>query len=738
MNEGEKTTVVPESRIAIVGMAGRFPGAPDIETLWRNLAAGITSIRPLADDELRDARVDSRLLADPQYIKVGAPIDDVDCFDARFFGFTDREAEVMDPQHRLFLECAWEALESAGYTPRTFPGVISVFAGSAFPTYLQNNLATHPDLIRRIGRLQIAAGHDRASLASKVSHKLDLRGPCISVQTACSTSLVAVHLACQSLLTYESDLALAGAVSINFPQGAGYLYEPGGNLSADGICRALDARAQGTVLGNGLAIVILKRLTDALADHDHIHAVIRGSCVNNDGSARAAFSTPSAEGQTEVIAEALAHAGVSPESIGYVEMHATGNALSDSIELTALSRAFRLPVDGKRSCAIGSLKPNIGHLEDASGVAGLVKTALCLEHKTLLPTLNVSVPNSSVAPEGPFYVNTTLSPWPSDGTPRIAGVSSFGMGGTNAHIILEEAPVRRSSTPSVTPQVLLLSAKSALALDRMRHQLSAFLERQPDLSPADVAFTLQLGRMHFDHRAALVFRTIEEAVAGLAEGQNALMAAHPPQPHKLVNLIFSHCEEQPPGAVQGLCELDPRVRDDVHACLESLDPPLSQTVQSAVETSILDSASAYAQAERRVRDLAVFVIQYAVGKLLLRLGVRPGVITGGDRIGDSVAACLTDRLSLSAAIEHVVAEMVISDASLQGERVREDSNDEIVLVRLDTPNDTNAASIVGTLARLWLAGLSIDWSALHRARETWRVALPTYPFDRRHFWIEPA
>jgi acyl transferase domain-containing protein len=526
MNPQDKSvTTTPEAGVAIIGMAGRFPGADDVEAFWHNVKAGVTSIRALTDEELRAAGVDASLLADPRYVKVGAPVDEVDCFDAGFFGFTQREAEVMDPQHRLFLECAWQAVESAGYDPHTYPGIIALFGGSAFPTYLQNNLATHPDLIRALGRVGVGAGHDRASLTTKVSHKLNLRGPSLSVQTACSTSLVAVHLACQSLLTCESDIALAGAVSIDIPQCAGYLYEPGGNLSADGTCRALDAGANGTVLGNGLAIVVLKRLSDAVSDRDHIHAVIRGSCVNNDGMARAGFTAPGAEGQTGVIAEALANAGVSADSIGYVEMHATGTPLGDAIELAALDRAFRSSTDRRRFCAIGSVKPNIGHLEDASGVTGLVKTALSLEHKLLVPTLNFRVPGPGLNGDGPFYVNTTLADWPSDGTPRRAGVSSFGMGGTNAHVILEEAPPSDSLTPDGGPQVLLLSAKSEAALDRVRQRLAAYLERHRDLDPADVAFTLQVGRAHFEYRAALVFRQLDEVIAALAGGQPALGSA---------------------------------------------------------------------------------------------------------------------------------------------------------------------------------------------------------------------
>src|SRR5581483_11446502 len=345
--------------IAIIGMSGRFPGARDVDSFWQNIAAGKKSIRFFSDEELREAGIDPALLQDPNYVKAGTVIEDLDRFDALFFGYTPREAEVMDPQHRLFLECAWEALESAAYAPETYKGLVGVFAGSGFCSYLLNNLYPNPDVMEMAGKLQLSVGNERDSLASSVSYKLNLKGPSIAVQTFCSTSLVAVHLGCQSLLNYECDIALAGGVAITIPQVTGYQYEDGGIVSPDGECRTFDANAQGSVMGNGLGVVALKRLDEALEDGDHIYAVIRGSATNNDGSVRVGYTAPGLDGQTEVIAEAISNAGVPVETLNYIEAHGTATKLGDAVELAAMIKAFRLSTDKKQFCAIGSVKPNI-------------------------------------------------------------------------------------------------------------------------------------------------------------------------------------------------------------------------------------------------------------------------------------------------------------------------------------------------------------------------------------------
>src|SRR5579875_2846674 len=463
-----------DTALAIIGMSGRFPGAPNVETFWQSITAGVKSIRHFSDEELLAAGIDPQLLAQPNYVKAGTVLEDIDRFDASFFRFSPREAEVLDPQHRIFLECAYEALERAGYDCETYEKLIGVFAGSAFSTYLLNNIFANPEVMELIGTIQASIGNDRDSLASTVSYKLNLRGPSFAVQTFCSTSLVAVHLACQSLLNYECDMALAGGVAINFPQESGYLYQEGGIVSPNGECRALDAKANGSVMGNGVGVVLLKRLSEALDDHDHIYAVICGSAVNNDGRLRVSYTAPGLDGQAAVIAEGLSNAGVDSETISYIETHGTGTPLGDSIELAALIKVFRTKTQKKQFCAIGSVKPNVGHLDRAAGVCGLIKTVLALHHQQLPPSLNFETPNPELhLDQSPFYVNTHLTPWPRTSMPRRAGVNSFGLGGTNAHVVLEEAPPPPPSGPARPWQLLLLSARTPSALEQQCQRLAA-------------------------------------------------------------------------------------------------------------------------------------------------------------------------------------------------------------------------------------------------------------------------
>src|SRR6185369_614401 len=440
-------------------------------------------------------------------------------FDASFFGLTANEATVMDPQHRLFLECAWEALEDAALDPERFPGRMSVFAGCGQSSYLFQQLLGNDDLVQALGRLQVSLLNDRDFLATQTAYRLGLSGLAATVQTACSTSLVAVHLACQSLLAGESDAALAGGVSISLPQTGGYLYQEGGVLSPDGHCRAFDAAAKGALPGSGCGVVALKRLSAALADGDPIHAVIRGTAAANDGAARMGFTAPGVEGQMAVIAESLGVAGVEPETIGYVEAHGSGTPLGDPIEISALTRAYRTRTGETGFCPIGSVKTNIGHLDTAAGVAGLIKTVLALEHAAVPPSLHFERPNPQIDFAGsPFYVNARLAPWPARSAPRRAGVSSFGLGGTNVHAVLEQAPDPEPSAPSRPLQLLTLSARSKAALDRMAARLREALESSPDMNLADAAFTLQAGRKAFRHRRAVLCADREDALAKLAPG----------------------------------------------------------------------------------------------------------------------------------------------------------------------------------------------------------------------------
>jgi len=576
--------------IAIVGMACRFPGARDPDEFWRNLRAGVESITFFSDTELATAGVPASLREHPGFVRASGALGpgDIEMFDAALFGISPRDAELMDPQHRLFMESAWEALESAGYDPDRYRGSIGVFAGAAMSNYLLRNLMSRRDEQPQVDGLNVLFGNDRDSLATRVAYKLNLRGPCYSLQTYCSTSLVAVHVGCQSLLHGECDMALAGGVTLSVPQVAGYLHAEGGLLSPDGHCRAFDAKAQGTPMGSGVGLVLLKPLTAARKDGDTIRAVIRGSAINNDGALKVSFAAPSVEGQAAVIAEALAAAGVQPDSISYVEAHGTATALGDSIEIAALDKAFKRRTARREFCAIGSAKTNIGHLDRAAGVAGLIKTVLSLEHEELPASLHFETPNPQIDfSSTAFFVNAKHRPW--DGPrPLRAGVSAFGVGGTNAHVIVEQAQ-REAQAPSAhREQLLVLSARSATALEAASERLARHLLEYPGQSLADVAFTLQVGRRHFNHRRAVWCMSRAEAAL-------ALTGRDPGR------VLTGEAEHAPPSNGGSTADTSPRA-----------------------------------------------------------------------------------------------------------------------------------------LARMWLAGHTIDWASLHHGERRHRVPLPTYPFERRRFWIDPA
>ncbi len=466
--------------VAIIGLAGRFPGARDVTTFWQNLRNGVESVKFFDDAELLAAGVAPELLAMPGYVKARPVLDDIEMFDADFFGYSPREAELMDPQQRLFLETAWQALEDAGYDAERFAGPIGVFGGAYLDTYMLAHLCRDNAHIRDLltglapGAYHTYLGNDKDYLTSRVAYKLNLRGPAVTVQTACSTSLVAVCQACQSLLCQQCDIALAGGATIIVPQTRGYIAQEGGMFSPDGHCRAFDVHAQGTPFGNGVGIVALKRLDDALADGDQIYAVIKGTALNNDGAVKVSYTAPSVDGQAEVIALAQAIAGVSADTIQYIEAHGTGTPLGDPIEVEALTQAFRQTTDKTGFCALGSVKTNIGHLDAAAGVVGLIKTALALHHRQIPPTLHFTAPNPKIDfANSPFQVVSQLTPWEShNGTPRRAGVSCFGVGGTNAHVVLEEAPAQASVTGSRPLQLITISAKTLPALEQATAQLT--------------------------------------------------------------------------------------------------------------------------------------------------------------------------------------------------------------------------------------------------------------------------
>lgn len=639
--------------VAIVGMAGRFPGAADVEAFWRNIRDGVESVSRFSADELRERGVPAYLLDDPDYVRASVMFDGMDRFDADFFGYTPREAEQLDPQQRVFLECAWEALEHAGYAPRSMAVPVGVFAGDGSNLYLLRHLlpAIGAGNLRHIADLLgLMSGNSPGSLCTRVAYKLNLKGPAVNVQTACSTSLTAVHLACRALQAYDCDMALAGGVWLNLLQEGGYLHQAGAILSPDGHCRAFDAHAAGTLIGSGAGVVVLKRLSDALRDGDSIHAVIKGSAANNDGAAKVGFTAPSVEGQAEVIRAAQLLAEVTPDSIGYIEAHGTGTTLGDPIEIAALSEAFRSGSARRGYCAVGSVKTNIGHLDAAAGVSGLIKTALALEHAVFPPSLNFETPNPQIDFAGsPFYVNTEACPWPEGEGPRRAGVSAFGIGGTNVHVVLEEAPVEPSQGDAEGWQILPLSARDETALRQARQRLAAHLSSHPESNLADVAHTLQLGRQSFVSRAAVVANHRDMAVEMLAAGGNATHGTEAPE----VVFLFPGGGTQHARMGEALYRRDAFFRAEIDRCCELLQPLLGRDLREL----LFPPAGAEADADRELFRMALaqpalFVVEYAMARWWMHCGVQPALALGHS-LGEYVAACLAGVFRLEDALSIV-------------------------------------------------------------------------------------
>ena len=654
--------------IAIVGMAGRFPDADSVEALWRHIDNGHEAVTALSDQTLRQRGVAEAALAEPTYVKKGIELHDIDRFDAGFFDYSPREAEGIDPQQRLFLETAWQALEHAGYGNGTGSALAGVYAGSGSSLYLLRHLLPsvnlpESDIASLLGLLN---GNGQDFLATRVAYKLDLRGPAVSVQTACSTSLAAVHLACRGLLNHELDLALAGGVWLNLLQGSGYRYQPGAILSPDGHCRAFDARAAGTAIGSGVGVVVLKRLAEALAAGDTIHAVIKGSAMNNDGAAKVGYTAPSVEAQAAVILAAQAMAEVAPETIGYIEAHGTGTTLGDPIEIAALSQAFQSRHSERRGyCAIGSVKTNVGHLDAAAGVTGLIKAVMALKHRRLPPSLNFDTPNPQIDfAASPFYVNTEAKPWPAGPAPRRAGVSSFGMGGTNVHLVLEEAPAAAAddSPKDDAPQVLLLSARTASALDAACDQFAAHLQqqeqqqdKQAEQNLADIAYTLRVGRKRFQHRAVVLAGDRAAAIDALTRRDPAaFLCGETLSERPDVAFLFPGQGAQHANMGRDLYAREAVFRGAVDDCCRRLRPALGLDLRTLLFPEATDEQAAARLAQTAITQPALFVVEYALAQWWLEQGVRPAALLGHS-IGEYVAACLAGVFTLDDALS-VVAE----------------------------------------------------------------------------------
>jgi amino acid adenylation domain-containing protein len=657
-------------KVAVVGMSGRWPGAAGVDAFWRNLRDGVESISFFSEDELRAEGVPDELLADPRFVRAGGILSGIDRFDAGFFGFTPVDATILDPQQRLWLECAWEAMEHAGYVPGETPDV-GVYGGVTTSGY-HRLLLRDRELEALAARLSLHLANDKDTLTSRTAYKLGLDGPTVTVQSACSTSLVAIHTACRALLGGECDLALAGGVAVHVPHKNGYVYEEGGTASPDGHCRAFDASSRGAVHGSGVGVVLLKRLEDALADGDTIHAVVLGSAVNNDGAQRVGFTAPSVQGQVRVLRKALAVAGVAPGTVSYVEAHGTGTELGDPIEVAALTAAYGPGEPG--SIALGSVKSNVGHLDSAAGATGFIKTVLSLRHGEIVPTLHLQRPNPRIDwARSPFYVSTALRPWERGDTPRRAGVSSFGMGGSNAHVLLEEPPERAPAGAGREWRLLALSARTPAALDQAAARLAAHLRAHPEQPLDDVAYTLAVGRKPFAHRRAVLARRGEDAAALLqsrAPGRTAEDRA--PEGRRSVAFLFPGLGDQYVGMGRGLYETEPVFRAEIDRCAELLRPRLGVDLREVLYPPdaaapsgggmdlrrMLGRAPAVVDpaAERLNRteaaQPAVFAVGWALARLCESWGIVPGAVIGHS-LGEYTAACVAGVLPLEDALELV-------------------------------------------------------------------------------------
>jgi len=687
--------------IAVIGMSGRFPGAGTVQEFWQNLINGVDSISRFKEDELEYSVANETDQPPGQkYVSARGLLAGVDQFDAAFFDINPHEAELMDPQHRLFLECSWEAIESAGYDPGVYPGLIGVFVGCSLNSYLLFNLCQDREFAAgfagnyQVGRYAILLGNGNDFLATRVSYKLNLKGPSMAIQTACSTSLVTICQACTNLLTYQCDMALAGGAAISFPQKRDYLFQEGSLVSSDGTCRAFDAAADGTIFGNGVAVVLLKRLADAVADGDPILAVIQGTAVNNDGMAKVSYAAPSVEAQAEVIAMAQAAANVDPETISYIEAHGTGTPLGDPIELAALTKAFRHGGATRNGfCPIGTGKTHIGHLDIAAGATGLIKTVLQLQHELIPPLLHFKSPNPKIDfAHSPFFPVSQPIEWKRGKQPRRAGVSAFGVGGTNAHIIVEEAPIAITGSTSRAAQLLVLSAKTETALNHMAENLAAHLLASPEQDFSDVAHTLKVGRKPFPHRRALVAGNAAEAAAKLRshDAKSVFSGTAAPNEPALV-FLFPGQGAQYVNMGRGLYDTEPVFRQEVDRCAEILRQHLGQDIRCILYPPAEQRAAAELQLNATsITQPAIFTVEFALARLWLSWGVKPAVLIGHS-IGEYVAAVLAETFTLENALTLLAARAKLMQALPAG---------SMLAIRLDGKTVTDMLPPEAELAAL--------------------------------------
>ncbi|MFB2837777.1 SDR family NAD(P)-dependent oxidoreductase [Floridanema evergladense] len=704
------------SDIAVIGMSCRFPGANNINEFWQNLANGVESIAFFSEEEVIASGIDPKVVKNPNYVKAKPILSDVETFDADFFGYSSREAELIDPQQRLLLECAWESLEDAGYNPFNYTGAIGIYAGAVMNTYLLNNIYPNRHKLDindnlqiatmdSMGGLQMMVANDKDYITTRISYKLNLTGPSVNVQTACSTSLVTVHMACASLLSGESDMALAGGVSIHVPQKVGHLYQEGMIVTPDGHCRAFDAKAQGTIFGSGAGMVLLKRLEDALADNDHIYAVIKGSAINNDGASKVGYMAPNGDGQTSVATQAISMAQIDPETIGYIEAHGTATPLGDPIEITGLTQAFRASTQAKNFCGIGSVKTNIGHLQIASGIAGFIKTVLAVYHKQIPPSLHFEQPNPQLdLPNTPFYVNTTLKDWQTSGYPRRAGVNSLGIGGTNAHVILEEAPETAPIKSQIERPVhlLTLSAKTDQALTKLQQNYREYLISNPELSLADICYTANTGREHFERRLAFVAESKKQLIEQITDVK--IPSLSPKKPSKIA-FLFSGQGSQYLNMGRQLYDTQPVFRQTLEQCNEILLPYLEK---SLLEIIYAPETEAETLNQTAYTQPALFAIEYALYQLWKSWGITPNIVMGHS-VGEYVAACVAGVFSLESALKLIAYRgKLMQQLPAGGEMVSLIASEEKIRKIITNYGERVAIAAINSPQSIVISGVSQD------------------------------
>lgn len=788
--------------VAIIGIALRFPGADSPEKYWENLRDGIESVSFFSDEDVLAAGGSEELLSMPNFVKAEADVANIELFDAGFFGYSPKEAESMDPQLRFMLECSWEALERAGYDPESCKERIGVYCGAAMSTYMINNMtdehSAHGVMINYKERMALLAANSSDFVAQRVSYHLRLNGPSMNIQTACSTSMVAIHTACQSLIHGECDMALAGAVQIRVPQRIGYLYEEGGLPSPDGHCRPFDAKAGGTVHANGIGVVVVKRLENAVRDGDNIYAVIKASAINNDGAMKAGFTAPSVEGQAKVVAEAQEMAGISPEAISFVEAFATGTPLGDSIEVEALSQAFRLKTQEKQFCALGSSKSNLGHLDHVSGMAGIVKAALALQHKAIPPTIHFETPNPRIDfDNSPFYVNNRLIAWETDKLPRLAAVNNFAIGGTNVHAILEEAPPKMPSGESRPYQLFTLSAKTFSALGNYKTNLISYLQENRHINIADVACTLKKGRKAFNHRFMAVCSDNDNVIDMLtAINFDTESYANINSNNREIVFMFTGESTQYVNSGKELYSTERVFKESMDRCNEYIKV---KTGYDLLDVLLTENNTEIKNICKDIECCTAFSVEYSLARLWMSWGVKPKTIIGNET-GEITAACISGVVSVEDALklllegEKAVGSITFNPPAIpfisnkSGNWIKTSeateqnywkdkplpvsnkgldeifkASDRIFLVIgsedkrnfwIERPLGGNknrsiicslpdsrssvseAGYITAALGKCWLSGVNIDWYRYYQYETRSNVVLPTYPFERQKYWLK--